>query len=46
MTARHIPGISEIVVPMDWPGIEVRPIMDMTTNRHFCEVFSPTSGAG
>jgi alkylation response protein AidB-like acyl-CoA dehydrogenase len=32
-------GISEIVVPMDTPGIEVRPILDMTTNRHFCEVF-------
>ena len=24
---------------MDTPGIEVRPINDMTTNRHFCEVF-------
>ena len=24
---------------MDTPGIEVRPIKDMTTNRHFCEVF-------
>ncbi len=32
-------GISEIVVPMDTPGIEIRPIKDMTTNRHFCEVF-------
>jgi alkylation response protein AidB-like acyl-CoA dehydrogenase len=32
-------GISEIVVPMTTPGIEVRPIKDMTTNRHFCEVF-------
>jgi len=32
-------GISEIVVPMDRPGIEVRPITDMTTNRHFCEVY-------
>ena len=32
-------GISEIVVPMDSPGIEVRPITDMTTNRHFCEVY-------
>lgn len=32
-------GISEIVVPMDSPGIEVRPIKDMTTNQHFCEVF-------
>ena len=24
---------------MSTPGIEVRPITDMTTNRHFCEVF-------
>ena len=32
-------GISEIIVPMDTPGIEIRPITDMTTNRHFCEVF-------
>ncbi|MFM8268435.1 MAG: acyl-CoA dehydrogenase family protein [Ilumatobacteraceae bacterium] len=32
-------GISEIIVPMDTPGIEVRPIRDMTSNRHFCEVF-------
>jgi alkylation response protein AidB-like acyl-CoA dehydrogenase len=36
--ARH-EGISEIIVPMTSPGIEVRPITDMTTNRHFCEVF-------
>ena len=32
-------GISELIVPMTTPGIEVRPIKDMTTNRHFCEVF-------
>jgi alkylation response protein AidB-like acyl-CoA dehydrogenase len=32
-------GISEVIVPMDSDGIEVRPITDMTTNRHFCEVF-------
>lgn len=32
-------GISEIIVPMNTPGVEVRPISDMTTNRHFCEVF-------
>ncbi len=32
-------GISELIVPMDLPGIEVRPITDMTTNRHFCEVY-------
>ena len=32
-------GISEIIVPMNTPGIEVRTIKDMTTNSHFCEVF-------
>ena len=32
-------GISEIIVPMNTPGIEVREIKDLTTNRHFCEVF-------
>jgi alkylation response protein AidB-like acyl-CoA dehydrogenase len=32
-------GISEIVVPMRTPGIEVRPITDLTASRHFCEVF-------
>jgi alkylation response protein AidB-like acyl-CoA dehydrogenase len=32
-------GVSEIIVPMDRPGIEVRPIKDMTTNAHFCEVY-------
>jgi alkylation response protein AidB-like acyl-CoA dehydrogenase len=32
-------GISEIIVPMSTPGIEVRTIKDMTTNRHFSEVF-------
>ncbi len=32
-------GISEIVVPLDLPGIEIRPITDLTSNRHFCEVF-------
>jgi alkylation response protein AidB-like acyl-CoA dehydrogenase len=32
-------GISEIIIPMDTPGIDVRPITDMTTNRHFCEVY-------
>jgi alkylation response protein AidB-like acyl-CoA dehydrogenase len=36
---RRHQGISEIIVPMATPGIEVRPITDMTTNRHFCEVF-------
>lgn len=32
-------GISEVIVPMSTPGIEVRQITDMTSNRHFCEVF-------
>jgi alkylation response protein AidB-like acyl-CoA dehydrogenase len=32
-------GISEVIVPMDTPGIEVRQIQDLSTNRHFCEVF-------
>ncbi|HVM54970.1 MAG TPA: acyl-CoA dehydrogenase family protein [Acidimicrobiales bacterium] len=31
-------GLSELIVPMDSPGVEVLPITDMTTNRHFCEV--------
>lgn len=31
-------GISELIVPLDLPGIDIRPIEDMTTNRHFCEV--------
>lgn len=31
-------GLSEFVVAMDSPGIEVRPIRDMTNNEHFCEV--------
>ena len=35
---RHT-GISELIVPMDLPGITVQPIEDMTTNRHFCEVW-------
>jgi alkylation response protein AidB-like acyl-CoA dehydrogenase len=32
-------GISEIIVPMDTPGVQARPIQDMTTNQHFSEVF-------
>ena len=32
-------GISEIIVPMNTPGITVRPIRDMTGNEHFCEVW-------
>lgn len=32
-------GISEIIVPMDTPGIEVRAIRDMVDARHFNEVW-------
>ena len=32
-------GVSEIIVPMDTSGIEVRPITDMVANRHFCEIY-------
>ncbi len=32
-------GVSEIIVPMDLDGIEVRRIKDMAGNEHFCEVF-------
>lgn len=31
-------GLSEFVVEMRSPGIDVRPIRDMTGNSHFCEV--------
>ncbi len=31
-------GLSEFVVDMSTPGIEVRPIVDNTGNAHFCEV--------
>ena len=34
---RHA-GLSDLVVDMRAPGIEVRPIIDMTANGHFCEV--------
>jgi alkylation response protein AidB-like acyl-CoA dehydrogenase len=31
-------GLSELIVDMHSPGIEVSPIEDMTGNRHFCQV--------
>lgn len=31
-------GLSELVVALDSPGVEVRPIRDLTGGRHFCEV--------
>lgn len=35
---RHA-GLTAFVVPMDLPGIEVRPIREMTGAEEFCEVF-------
>ena len=35
---RHA-GVTAFVVPMDLPGIEVRPIREMTGLAEFCEVF-------
>jgi alkylation response protein AidB-like acyl-CoA dehydrogenase len=35
---RHA-GITAFVIPMDLPGIEVRPIREMTGFSEFCEVF-------
>jgi len=35
---RHL-GISELIVPMQTPGITVKPIVDMHGGRHFCEVY-------
>jgi alkylation response protein AidB-like acyl-CoA dehydrogenase len=37
MDGRHS-GISEIVVPMDSPGLEVRPITDLAGHKSFCAV--------
>jgi alkylation response protein AidB-like acyl-CoA dehydrogenase len=31
-------GLSELLVDMHSPGITVRPIVDMVSNEHFCEV--------
>jgi alkylation response protein AidB-like acyl-CoA dehydrogenase len=32
-------GLSELIVPMSSPGITIVPIVDMTGNDHFCEVY-------
>jgi alkylation response protein AidB-like acyl-CoA dehydrogenase len=37
--ARPHKGISELLIPMDLPGITVRPIVDMVGEHHFGEVF-------
>jgi alkylation response protein AidB-like acyl-CoA dehydrogenase len=31
-------GLSELIVDLHSPGVEILPISDMTGNRHFCEV--------
>lgn len=38
-TGRPHEGVSELIVPLDLPGVEVRPIRDMVDNSHFCEIF-------
>jgi alkylation response protein AidB-like acyl-CoA dehydrogenase len=32
-------GLSLLLVPMDQPGLDVRPLVEMTGSDHFCEVF-------
>jgi alkylation response protein AidB-like acyl-CoA dehydrogenase len=32
-------GISMVAIPMDSPGVDVRPLRQMTGDREFCEVF-------
>jgi alkylation response protein AidB-like acyl-CoA dehydrogenase len=32
-------GLSDIIVDMSTPGITIKPIVDITQNRHFCEVY-------
>ncbi|MDP3940490.1 MAG: acyl-CoA dehydrogenase family protein [Deltaproteobacteria bacterium] len=34
---RHA-GLSQFIVPLDGPGITIRPIRDLSGNDHFCEV--------
>jgi alkylation response protein AidB-like acyl-CoA dehydrogenase len=31
-------GLSELIVDLRSPGVDVRPIRDMTDDRHFCEI--------
>ena len=38
-TGRPHEGVSELIVPMDSEGVEVRTIRDMVGNTHFCETF-------
>ncbi len=38
-TAPKHRGITFLLVPLDQPGVDVRPIRNMTGEAHFCEVF-------
>ncbi|ONH25410.1 acyl-CoA dehydrogenase [Pseudofrankia asymbiotica] len=38
-TAGRHAGLTAFVVPMDLPGLDVRPIREMTGHAEFCEVF-------
>jgi alkylation response protein AidB-like acyl-CoA dehydrogenase len=38
-SAKAHEGLSELIVDMRSPGVEVRPIRDATGDTHFCEVF-------
>jgi alkylation response protein AidB-like acyl-CoA dehydrogenase len=31
-------GLSELIIDLRSPGVEIRPIRDMTDSRHFCEI--------
>ncbi|WP_234194277.1 acyl-CoA dehydrogenase family protein [Pseudacidovorax sp. NFM-22] len=37
-TDRH-QGLSQVIVDLSLPGVTVRPITDLSGDRHFCEVF-------
>ena len=37
--SRRHRGLSMLLVPMDQPGVDVRPLVEMTGSDHFCEVF-------
>lgn len=37
-TADRHKGLSQVIVDLSLPGISVRPILDITGDRHFCEV--------
>jgi alkylation response protein AidB-like acyl-CoA dehydrogenase len=38
-TADRQKGLSQLIIDLALPGITIRPITDLTGDRHFCEVF-------